>query len=240
MSWQILQSGRMSPQAIMAKDEALLNQILDIAQPILHLYEWEGNCLTYGYFIHPFDYLDEQALQAYQIQIARRPTGGGIIFHLTDFAFSVLIPSTNRFFSFNTLENYAFINHKVVEAIYRLSNASCRPELLRAESLNLDTDCCSFCMAKPTQYDLIVNGKKIGGAAQRRTKNGFLHQGSLSLAFPPLALLKSVMKQGTKVLESMQQHTYTLLGEQWAPHHLTSLRDEIRQHLIDSFTTQQL
>ena len=41
-------------------------------------------------------------------------------------------------------------------------------------------------MAKPTPFDLVIEGKKVGGAAQRRTRKGLLHQGSLSVCPPPI------------------------------------------------------
>ena len=65
-------------------------------------------------------------------------------------------------------------------------------------------------MAKPTQYDLMVEGKKVGGAAQRRTKNGFLHQATIALALPPISLLQAVVKNSA-VIEAMQRGAYPLL-----------------------------
>ncbi len=37
------------------------------------------------------------------------------------------------------------------------------------------------CFANPVRDDLIFRGRKIAGAAQRRTRGGFLHQGSIQL-----------------------------------------------------------
>src|SRR4029434_6150541 len=38
------------------------------------------------------------------------------------------------------------------------------------------------CFANPVRDDLIFCGRKIAGAAQRRTRCGFLHQGSIQLS----------------------------------------------------------
>lgn len=232
MQWQIIKSGRLPPQAIMDKDKELLNQLSETSLPILHLYEWEGACFTYGYFIDPFKYLNVEAVQNHKFKMARRPTGGGIIFHLTDFAFSVLIPAHDSHFSLNTLDNYAFVNHMVAQAISQLSGQTSEPELLAIESVCSDRDCRSFCMAKPTQYDIIVNRKKVGGASQRRTKKGFLHQGSISLALPPQGILEDVLKQGTRVWSAMQEHSYVLLEGSWTEKQLSAARAEIQQLLI--------
>ena len=37
------------------------------------------------------------------------------------------------------------------------------------------------CFANPVTDDVLLNGCKIAGAAQRRTRRGFLHQGSIQL-----------------------------------------------------------
>jgi lipoate-protein ligase A len=39
-----------------------------------------------------------------------------------------------------------------------------------------------LCFANPVRADLMIDGRKIAGAAQRRTRAGLLHQGSIQLA----------------------------------------------------------
>ena len=41
-----------------------------------------------------------------------------------------------------------------------------------------------FCFVAPVPHDLLRDGRKIGGAAQRRTAAGLLHQGSVQAADP--------------------------------------------------------
>jgi lipoate-protein ligase A len=40
------------------------------------------------------------------------------------------------------------------------------------------------CFANPTRYDVLMDGRKIAGSAQRRTREGLLHQGSLHFGGP--------------------------------------------------------
>lgn len=189
----------------MAKDAVLLEQLNDDSPPILHLYEWEGSCLTYGYFTNPARYLHLEVLDSLGLRKARRPTGGGIIFHLTDFAFSLLLPAGHPNFSLNTLENYAFVNQNVAMVVASFTRQGSRPGLFVQDSACTDQECHPFCMAKPTQYDLMIDGKKAGGAAQRRTRKGLLHQASLSLTLPPLDLLAQVLKNEEQVLRAMRK-----------------------------------
>lgn len=208
MDCDVIDSGRLPPADVMAKDADLLQQLDPNGLPILHLYEWEGDSLTYGYFTKPEDYLHVPELTACGIRMARRPTGGGIIFHLADLAFSVLIPVNHPGFSLNTLENYAYINRIVSRAIDKLTGNRVYPLLQEG----CGGDCSNFCMSQPTQYDLIVNGRKVGGAAQRKTKRGYLHQGSISLTLPPQDVLRGVLKD-EGVLEQMEKNSYPLLGD---------------------------
>lgn len=159
--WRVIESDFLSPAGIMAKDAALLD-LLDPAGPsILHFYDWNAPCLTYGYFTNPACYLHLDVLQEIGLQKARRPTGGGIIFHLSDLAFSVFIPAGHPHFSLNTLDNYGLINRKVAQAVAHFALESFFPQLLIQDRICSSQECHAFCMAKPTQYDLIINGKKV-------------------------------------------------------------------------------
>jgi lipoate---protein ligase len=75
-----------------------------------------------------------------------------------------------------------------------------------------DPNCFHFCMAKPTKYDVMWDGRKVAGAAQRKTKKGYLHQGTIALVMPPQEYLEQILLPGTKVKEAMQAHTCPLLG----------------------------
>jgi lipoate---protein ligase len=226
---RFIDSGFLPPATIMAKDRALLNELeKGDESPTIHFYEWEGQCLTYGYFIKPEDHLNLEAAERLDLRMARRPTGGGIIFHLTDLAFSVLIPTSHSSYSLNTLDNYAYINHKVAKAI-ALFLGKGSPELLLNEPLCENEGCIPFCMAKPTRFDVILEGKKVGGAAQRRTKWGYLHQGTISLAMPPKNILDAVLKK--EIVEAMEANTFSLLAGQSTPFQLKECRQQLKQHL---------
>lgn len=210
-SLQVIESGPLSAEAVMAKDSFLLDQLDVQNRAILHLYQWEQKCFTYGYFINPAKEIHLDKLPYYGIQMAQRPTGGGIIFHLSDFAFSILIPANHSSLSLNTFDNYVLINQKVLNIITPFIPREKTPLLLNT-SLHSYEKRVPFCMAKPTPYDLIVDGKKVGGAAQRRTKKGLLHQASLSLFFPPYDILSDIIKEKA-VLAAMQENTYCLFPE---------------------------
>ena len=133
----------------------------------------------------------------------------------------------------NTLENYAFINQAVVVAIRKFLGSLSFPQLLIREKKQSPSKVSrQFCMAKPTVYDVMIEGKKVGGAAQRRMKQGYLHQGSISLTLPDLSLLKDLLKGGEHIVSLMQKNSFPLLGPSaTSKEELKLARKEI-QHLL--------
>jgi lipoate-protein ligase A len=202
----------------MAQDELLLEQLAN--EPILHLYEWQRPSLTFGYFIEPNKFLNLDALARHGIDMARRPTGGGVVFHIWDLAFSFLMPSSHPRYSETPLENYRFVNSVVLAALQSFLKQA---QLLPATPIKPEV-CRHFCMAQPTQYDVVWQGRKVAGSAQRKKKQGYLHQGTIAIHGPDIGLLhelvqdkliwQSIETEGflahVPLTEARQQVTYAL------------------------------
>lgn len=235
MEWTIFDSGTKSAEENMRLDQELLTQLNPLGSPILHLYEWEKESATYGYFLNPYDFLNKQALKKKNVELAKRPTGGGIIFHVCDLAFSALVPAGHPRYSISTLDNYAFINKIVIKALELVLGGSTF-ELLHQDATPLDHSSKQFCMAKPTKYDVIMNGQKIGGAAQRRTKQGFLHQGTICVAILPPHYLHEILLPNTRVIEAMHAHSASILGDAWSAKQLQEAKAEVKEALKKSIS----
>jgi lipoate-protein ligase A len=229
LTWRVLDSGAAAAEENMATDKKLLETISEGDAPILRFYSWKGTCATYGYFNNPEEHLNLENVAKHGLDLARRPTGGGIIFHTHDFTFSAIVPSSHPRFSTNTLENYAFINEAVIDALAPLAAPA---RLFHRGLPEKDSLSRQFCMAKPTQYDVMIDGKKVGGAAQRRTKNGFLHQGTISLAIPPLPFLRDVLKNNEVIIDAMLANSYCLLTDQQK--NLQQVKKELQARLTES------
>lgn len=214
MLTRVLDTGSASAKKNMQCDARMLTQLEQNPVPLVRFFNWEKPALTYGHFIQPESFLEMDAVSRMGLDHARRPTGGGLLFHTCDLTFSVLVPAPHSSFSMNTLENYALINACVSQAIGDfLASRDTEPVLLAEATPAADKCCSSYCMAQPTRYDVMMGSRKVGGAAQRRTKFGFLHQGSICLALPDSTLIETVLKQGTTIAQAMQTVSYPLLGE---------------------------
>jgi lipoate---protein ligase len=212
-SWNVIDTGVRSAEENMALDAEFLEGLDDHSLPILHFYDWKRESATFGYFVKPSDYLNLKAAREKGLDLARRPTGGGIVFHIWDLAFSILIPAHHPHFSENTLENYAFVNRAVLRSVRNFLSDRPHLELIENDAAAFDPSCRRFCMAQPTKYDVVLKGRKIAGASQRKTKKGFLHQGTIALKVPSEEYLNAILLPGTKVLEAMQANTFALLSE---------------------------
>jgi lipoyl(octanoyl) transferase len=155
----------------MAIDEALLETS---AVPSLRFYGWRRPSISFGYFGRFADVEPEQA----EHDIVRRWTGGGIVFHGADLTYSLVLPSdiAARFRSSRLI--YSAVHGAIREALGANSSAA----LATAAAPKVS----EACFANPVEADILLDGRKIAGAAQRRTRSGLLHQGSIQCdALPP-------------------------------------------------------
>ena len=225
---EILDTGADSAIANMRFDEKLLETLEPHGSPILHLYGWSRPSATYGYFIRPENHLDLKKAEDHQMDLARRPTGGGIVFHIWDLAFSFLMPAAHPRFSLGTLDNYRFVNGAVLQTVQEYCH--CSPELIPQDAPSASSDGRHFCMAGPTRYDVVCQGMKIAGAAQRKTRQGYLHQGTLSLGAPNIELLHDLLPSKQEVLQAMSSSTFAPVKE---INRLPKIRKELQKLLAD-------
>ena len=224
-------TGVNSAEKNMQIDEIFLEDLRDEGLPILHFYDWEDRSATFGHFIDIKKFIDEKRAIKENVFFAKRPTGGGVIFHIWDFAFSFLMPKNCSKYSKNVLENYRFVNDFVKKAIENfLKNSKNSYTLTPDDFYAKEKSCNFFCMAKPTKYDVIINGRKVAGAAQRNKKNGYLHQGSISLFAPDLKLLDKIFLKGIKtgLIEAMTQNSFHLVGEKPSKTDVFSAKEELK------------
>jgi len=151
----------------MAIDEALLEHC---ACPALRFYGWRGPSVSFGYFGKFADI----ARETKDREFVRRWTGGGSVLHGQDLTYSLITPASNP----ASLREPPLIYAAIHSAIRQALAADGRETELAMAAGPKTSDAC---FANPVRDDLIFRGRKIAGAAQRRTRGGFLHQGSIQL-----------------------------------------------------------
>jgi lipoate-protein ligase A len=171
--WYLFNDGTYSPYMNMAIDELLLTESKKINAPILRFYFWDRPSVSIGYI--------QKYIAAPQegYSIVRRPTGGGVVFHDIDFTYTVVVPTGHWIEKLNRVESYHIFHKAVIKALFGMGIKSSVVDFETKPKDRMTMQC----FVAPTKYDVGLDKKddssKIAGAAQRRTKNGILHQGSI-------------------------------------------------------------
>ncbi len=160
----------------MAIDEALLESA---TVPSIRFYGWQSPALSFGYFGR----FSDVATCAGERDLVRRWTGGGIVFHGDDLTYSIVLPSSDPAFRESSMTIYEKIHRALADTLNGIGEQAVVAGGVDA-GLALATEAAvtasdDNCFANPVRADVMVDGRKVAGAAQRRTRRGLLQQGSI-------------------------------------------------------------
>ena len=162
----------------MAIDEVLLSKA---RCAILRFYRWNTASLSFGYFVR---FADASAAAGNRA-IVRRWTGGGIVPHGEDLTYSIIVPASDPICSTPSNSIYESVHQALCQALIAIGDgAGPLPVAALYERRTNDESAVTdrrynHCFANPVHADVMLNGRKIAGAAQRKTRSGLLHQGSI-------------------------------------------------------------
>lgn len=134
-----------------ATDTWLLNN-LNAKEPVFALWQ-NNNAIIVGQNQNTFGEVNQDFVDEHQIEVVRRVTGGGAVYHdLGNLNFTLFVP----------IESAANVDFKKFS----------EPVLRALHTLGIDAEASG-------RNDLLVNGKKISGVAQRYAKGYLMHHGTL-------------------------------------------------------------
>ncbi len=147
----ILETGDKIGPWNMAVDEVLL---YNCEEPVLRIYGWSKPCISIGYF-QSIEEVDYKKCKEENIDVVRRITGGGAVFHDMELTYSFVTKDYPQ----NILESYEQISEIIIQTLKKLGHDA------KFSPLN----------------DVTVNGKKVCGNAQTRKNNTLLQHGTILL-----------------------------------------------------------
>ena len=157
----------------MSMDEALLESA---TIPTIRFYRWRSPSLSFGYF----GKFSDVAVYAAEREPVRRWTGGGMVLHGDDLTYSIVIPASDPVCNESSTLIYEKIHRALAEALNELGKHAVVAGAVDSGRTTLSTRAAgNDCFAKPVRADVMMDGRKIAGAAQRRTRRGLLQQGSI-------------------------------------------------------------
>ncbi len=158
----------------MAVDELLLEKSDKLGGRILlRIYGWDQPSISIGYTQHYSSVQGEEG----KYSIVRRPTGGGIVYHDRDLTYTLIIPQGHSVEKLDRTESYHVFHRAILGTMKKFGLEGS----LAPTAANVADRATMRCFVTPTKYDVLCGTRKMAGAAQRRTKKGILHQGSISL-----------------------------------------------------------
>ncbi|MEM2466830.1 MAG: biotin/lipoate A/B protein ligase family protein [Candidatus Bathyarchaeia archaeon] len=162
--WRLLKLETYNAYMNMAIDEAVLEaRIRELVPNTVRFYRWKPSAVSIGRFQKMENEVYLENCQRYGVDIVRRITGGGTVYHDADgeITYSV-VASKDDLKAKNITEVYAKIYAGIIEALKTLG--------LKADFNEGDGRVCP---------NLTINGKKISGSAQCHKSDVVLQHGTM-------------------------------------------------------------
>lgn len=157
---RILETGARSAAFNMGLDEAVLESVsAGAVPPTLRLYAWDPAAVSLGYFQGLHEEVDIEACHARGVDVVRRITGGGAVFHQAEVTYSIVIPEHHPLAPHSIIASYEIICSGIVAGLATLGVVA------RFVPIN----------------DIVAQGKKVSGNAQTRKKGCLLQHGTVLL-----------------------------------------------------------
>jgi lipoate-protein ligase A len=162
----------------MAADEALLESAAR-GGAALRFYTWTEPTLSLGYFQPAEDRTHDANLAG--LAWVRRSTGGAAIVHHHELTYALALPSGKEWAS---AEHWICRFHHILQAVLKEHGVKSHA-VVCGEEQKLGA---VVCFLHQTPGDLLIDGSKVAGSAQRKMRGALLQHGSILLhrsAFVP-------------------------------------------------------
>lgn len=232
--WRFIDTGPCSAAYNMALDEAIATAVRkDLSPPVLRIYGWDKTSVSIGVFQKTGD-IDFDYCKKKNIPIVRRPTGGRAILHKDEITYSFSAKTLNGIFSKGLFDSYKKICSALSHAITKIGLVP-QPKLCKKNlKQHVQTIRNPLCFHSISHGEIMINGNKIVGSAQKRWPDGMLQQGSI-----PLLIDNSEMLRIFRLSDSqLKQKTINGLKEILPELHYIDLKNAIYSAFENIFNIQ--
>ena len=180
--WRIIEDGPRDGVSNMAVDMAILAACeAGEVPPTLRLYSWKQPTLSVGYGQDIDRLIDLKRCLDLGIEVVRRPTGGRALLHDHEVTYSFIAPIPHSKFPPSLQGAYKVIARALLKGLEELGVKGA----ILANAKNTNRDFFSLrspsCLSSINHCEIEVQGAKLVGSAQRRTKKAFLQHGSIPI-----------------------------------------------------------
>lgn len=167
--------------ANMAADLMLLEFYPAPTQVRFRAYAWSAPAYTFGVSQAWAKY---RALVPAHYPLVRRATGGGLVSHLDDWTFALVIPPNHPLFQADAMASYAAVHQALLSALLKQGLPVKLAPLPAGQRDFQSPDDCTR-RAEPNDLVRADDGRKVAGAAQKRNRQGLLVEGYVWRPFLP-------------------------------------------------------
>jgi lipoate-protein ligase A len=172
-AWRLLLDEPADAAWNMSVDESLL-ACAEGAAPVLRLYGWREPAVSLGFRQREPEWLGR--CDSLGVEVVRRVTGGGAVLHAGDLTYAVVAPADAPDLPSDLRGSYEWIRARLVAGLERAGLAA------SASRARAGADRLELCFAGATGYEVELDGEKLVGSAQRRTRRAFLQHGSIRIS----------------------------------------------------------
>ncbi len=160
MIFRLLKTGFQSAAFNMALDEAVLESVSSgLSLPTLRFYGWAPAAVSLGSMLRVDEEVDRQACAAARINLVRRQTGGGAVFHDRELTYSIVIPDSHTLYETEIVKSFEVLCQGLVEGL---------------KGFGIDS-------AFAPINDILIGERKVSGNAQTRRLGCILQHGTVLL-----------------------------------------------------------
>lgn len=153
--------------ANMERDLALLDE----GTPTVRLYGWDPACVSLGRS-QTREVVDGEALEALDVDVVQRPTGGGAILHnRAEVTYSVVVPRDAPGHPDDIPGSFTYCCLGVLDALRELG--------VDAQVVSGQGGRDTLCYLREQGTNILAGGRKVSGGAQRRTDTHVLQHGTV-------------------------------------------------------------
>lgn len=210
-NWRLIEDPPQSGPFNMAVDFQLLEQFKPGKTPIFRLYSWQRSTLSLGRNEKIDEGINLDSCRKQRIPLIRRMTGGKAVLHHSDLTYAIIGELGDLQFGEGVHETYRSLARGFLLFFQKLG---LDPQLVEtSESGTLEPH---LCFSVPSMAEILVEGRKLIGSAQRIRGSAskgrfFLQHGSIPLD-DPVPLMLSVFRHAKEEDLRQKMHSLESLG----------------------------
>ncbi|MGA8941714.1 MAG: biotin/lipoate A/B protein ligase family protein [Thermoactinomyces sp.] len=175
-TWRFLPYEACSAAENMAIDQAIMDVMSEKkVPPTLRFYGWKVPTLSIGYFQKAKKEVNLSCINQKGLGFVRRMTGGRAVLHDRELTYSVIVSEDDPIMPKTVSESYRVISQGLLEGFRALGLDAYLSNPLETRKENLS----AACFDSPSDYELVIEGKKVAGSAQTRQRGVILQHGSI-------------------------------------------------------------